>query len=77
MSDDHEPARGPAGRHWIVAGVFGAAMLYYLVSEHRAHLIGALPWLILLACPLLHVFMHGRHRGHDGHDSPRQPGDGA
>jgi len=35
---------------------------YLLWSEHQAHVLQALPWLILLACPLLHVFMH---RGHD------------
>jgi hypothetical protein len=34
-----------------------------------------LPWLILLACPLLHVFMHGGHAGHGGHDHHgQQPG---
>lgn len=35
---------------------------FYLVTEHRAHLLGWLPWLLLLACPLMHVFMHGGHR---------------
>jgi len=32
---------------------------FYLVTEHRAHLFGYLPWLLLLACPFLHLFMHG------------------
>jgi Protein of unknown function (DUF2933) len=44
---------------------------YFLVTEHRAHLYLALPylpWLLLLACPLLHVFMHGGHGGHGGGD---------
>lgn len=39
---------------------------FYLVTEHFAHIIPYLPWLLLLACPLMHVFMHG---GHDGHSS--------
>lgn len=40
----------------------------YLLTEHLQHTLGALPWLILLACPLLHVFMH---RGHShGHGQP-------
>ncbi|UPT76065.1 MAG: DUF2933 domain-containing protein [Elusimicrobiota bacterium] len=31
--------------------------------EHRGHLLRALPYLILLACPLMHLF-HGRaHQG--------------
>jgi hypothetical protein len=37
---------------------------YFLVTEHRAHVAGALPWLLLLACPLMHLFMHHGHGGH-------------
>lgn len=33
----------------------------YLWMEHRAHLLGALLWLPLLACPLMH-HGHGRHQ---------------
>lgn len=43
---------------------------YFLVTEHRAHLSGVmyyLPYLLLLACPLMHVFMHHGHRHHDAH----------
>jgi len=39
--------------------------------EQCAHLMGALPLLLLLAvCPLVHLFMHrGHHHGqHDGSD---------
>ena len=43
-----------------------AAVLYFLLTEHRAHFITALPFLILLLCPLMHVFMHDGH-GHGGH----------
>lgn len=38
---------------------------FFLVIEHRAHLLGVLPFLLLLACPLMH-FMHGGHGGHGG-----------
>jgi hypothetical protein len=31
-----------------------------LWEEHRAHLLGILPYLFLLACPLVHMLMHGR-----------------
>jgi hypothetical protein len=44
---------------------------FFLLSEHRAHLFGVLPYLLLLACPLMHIFMHhghGRH-GHGEHDA--------
>lgn len=37
-----------------------------LFTEHRAHVLGLFIWLPLLACPLMHFFMHGGH-GHGGH----------
>jgi hypothetical protein len=45
---------------------------FYLVTEHRAHLVpylGYWPFLLILACPLMHLFMHGGHGGHGGDDS--------
>lgn len=51
--------------------VIGAVAAYFLLSEHRAHFFGALPYLLLLACPLMHMFMHGGHGGHGGgHGDP-------
>lgn len=47
---------------------------YFLWTEHRAHVIVALPylpWLLLLACPLLHFFMHWGHGGHRHGDGGR------
>ncbi|MDA9425871.1 hypothetical protein XH97_27625 [Bradyrhizobium sp. CCBAU 53380] len=41
--------------------VIAGALLF---TEHRAHVLGLLVWLPLLACPLMHVFMHGGH-GHN------------
>lgn len=38
---------------------------FYMFAEHRAHLFGVLPYLLLLLCPLMHIFMH---RGHGKHD---------
>jgi hypothetical protein len=40
---------------------------FFIATEHTAHLYGALPYLFLLACPLMHLFMHHGHGGHD-HD---------
>jgi Protein of unknown function (DUF2933) len=45
----------------IVAGVF-------LFTEHRIHVLGALVYVPLLICPLMHFFMHGGHSGHAGHE---------
>lgn len=36
---------------------------YFLLMEHSEHLFEFLPYLILLLCPLMHLFMHGGH-GH-------------
>ncbi|UYG06409.1 DUF2933 domain-containing protein [Halomonas sp. M4R1S46] len=48
-----------------------AVMDFLLWEEHRAHLLGTLPWLVVLACPLMHLFRHG---GHGGHRGPGKPG---
>lgn len=40
---------------------------YLLFVEHANHLVGWLPYLILLLCPLIHLFMHGGHGGHGQH----------
>ena len=58
-------------RYAIGLFVFGAVAAYFLLTEHRAHLFGALPFLWLLACPLMHMFMHRGHGGHGGgHGEP-------
>jgi len=41
---------------------------FFLFGEHRVHALEWLPWLLLLACPLLHVFMHGGHDKEHRHD---------
>ncbi|WP_425259822.1 DUF2933 domain-containing protein [Rubrivivax sp. RP6-9] len=63
--------RSPAG--WALALVVAVGG-FYLVTEHTAHLFGALPYLFLLACPLMHVFMHRGH-GHKGHGQHRSSDD--
>jgi hypothetical protein len=40
-----------------------AALGVYLLWTHTGHVLSALPYLILLACPLMHVFGH-RHGDH-------------
>lgn len=71
----HEPDSGkaPTSRaKWVFIG-FAVIAAFFLIVEHKAHLSGWLSaygiWLLLLACPLLHMFMHGGHGGHGGHGS--------
>ena len=54
-------------RYAIGLIVIGAIAAYFLLTEHLAHVVGALPLLLLLACPLMHVFMHHDHGGHGHH----------
>lgn len=49
---------------WVLLG-FLAIAGFFLLTEHRAHLLGILPFLLLLACPLMHLFHHGGHHNHD------------
>ncbi len=61
-------------RSGLVLLAFLGIAAFFVVTEHTAHVLGMLPYLLLLACPLLH-FLHGGHRGgHGGHGT--QGGDG-
>ena len=46
-----------------------AAASYFLLVEHREHVFQFLPFLILLLCPLMHIFMHGGHGEHHRHEN--------
>lgn len=73
MGHQHESdnAGGMRSRTNIALIVFLVIAAFFLVAEHRAQLsawIPYWPYLLVLACPLMHLFMHGRH-GHGGHGS--------
>ena len=83
MNHDHNSQPGhitapPFWRSRYALGllVFGAVAAYFLLSEHRAHFFGALPFLLLLACPLMHVFMHHGHGGNGHHHGDNEPKSG-
>jgi len=57
---DHGKANGATVGRLVFVG-FALVAGYFLVTEHRAHLFAALPYLLLAACPLMHLFHHGRH----------------
>lgn len=69
--DNYSTARRATDRllRWAIWSL-GAAAVGYLIIEHRPHLFGWLPYLIILTCPLMHFFMH---RGHRHHGSPENP----
>ncbi len=68
MEDEHPSETGNwlLSKSGLVLLAFLAIAGFFLLTEHRAHLFGVLPFLLLLACPLLHFF-HGGHGGHGGH----------
>jgi hypothetical protein len=74
VHQEHSARRnGPSRSTWVLVG-FLAIAAYFLLSEHRAHFLAWLPFLLLLACPLLHFLLHGHggHGAHGDHD-PEQP----
>ncbi len=74
MEHDHSNHQPERKDYWGLRYSLGVAATlgilgFFLLTEHRAHLYGALPYLLILACPLMHLFMHGGHGGHGGHGS--------
>ena len=53
----------------MTALAVAAAALFWLLREHWRHalaFLGFAPYLLFLACPLMHLFMHHGH-GHQHH----------
>ena len=81
MTHDHERYDSGPAKSWRTLAVFaGLAIVavYVLAMEHRGHLSGLLyylPYLLLLACPLMHIFH--RHRHGKQRDTPYGPNNAA
>ncbi|WP_136066555.1 DUF2933 domain-containing protein [Modicisalibacter radicis] len=45
----------------LVAGLVGLIIVTLLWDTHKALFLSAAPWLLVLACPLMHLLMHGGH----------------
>src|SRR6266498_2683865 len=63
-NQDQTPARGLAAllrtpQGAALAAVLTAALIYLLV-DHTTHVLRALPYLLVLLCPLMHLFMMRR-----------------
>ena len=66
------PKESDVPRYWkpVLWGFLGVAG-FFLVTEHTAHVLGALPYLLVLLCPVMHLIMH---RGHHGQGQGRDSG---
>ncbi len=69
MNHTHRKDSGPRRRTPLTIALLGfsAIATFFLFTEHRAHALGALPFVLVALCPLLHLF---GHRGHGSHGSP-------
>ena len=80
MNHQHQGNDSPPSfwttRYAIGLVVIGGVAAYFLLTEHLAHVVDVLPYLLLLACPLMHVFMHGGH-GHHHHHSGKSDTSGS
>ena len=62
------------GRSFLImlATALAAGAVFYVLREHGAHALGLAAYLLFLACPLMHIFMHGGHGEHrHGHASTK------
>jgi hypothetical protein len=59
-------------RTLLVFLAFAAMAVVLLWQDHREHILGFIPYLFLLACPLMHLFMHGGHGSHSHHQPTRR-----
>ena len=76
---DNQDSRRVRRTSRLVFLAFGLIAAYFVVTEHRAHLMGYLPFLLLAACPLLHFFHHRGHGAHERRDGESRgpPGSGS
>ena len=72
--EDHGPHESGlkdwlSSRAGVATCVVVVVLGFLIYTGHSAHLLGAAPYLLILACPLMHLFMHGGH----GHGHGRDP----
>ena len=73
-AQDHAPRRAdePLSRNTRLALLSALVVAaFFILREHWSHVLGLGPYLLLLLCPLMHLFGHG-HGHHHGHDEHRE-----
>jgi hypothetical protein len=56
---------------WLGLCFFLAVATFFLWEEHKAHILGLLPYVLLLLCLIVHPFMHRGHGSHGAGHSER------
>jgi hypothetical protein len=70
MEESRGDRRWTRSRSMLVLLIFLGVAGFFLITEHTAHVFGALPYVLLLACPLMHFLHRGHRGGHGGHGRP-------
>jgi hypothetical protein len=54
---------------WVSILVIGLTLTggYFLWDTYQEQLLNYWPYLIILLCPVMHIFMHRGHGGHGDH----------
>lgn len=60
---------------WCMLAMVVSVAVVFLWLDRSGYAVGVLPWLVVLACPLMHVFMHHGHRGAHHHGPDRKDRD--
>ncbi len=50
----------------VLCGLLEIGALYLTIT-YTTHVVGLLPYGLLLLCPIMHLFMHRSHGGHEKH----------
>lgn len=71
LSSPHDGGSHPTRSFWAKAGLAILGILALVLIARSGELSGWLPFLLLLACPLMHRFMHRGHGHRAGHAADR------
>lgn len=63
---------GLSKRYKMITFIALGIMSYFLFTEHKDHIVPFLPYLLLLACPLMHLFMHHGHHSHGSNSEKKE-----
>lgn len=76
INSQHSTNTSPAfwrSKSGIALGMLLVIALFYLAREHYGHILGLLPYSILLLCPLMHLSGHHHHGGHSHRSETADP----
>ena len=74
-SHDHNNESWLFSRTGIATVAVVSVLGFLIYTGHSAHLLGLAPYLLILACPLMHIFMHGgHHHGNESDDDEQSTG---